>query len=40
MTEGLLGNVVDRPVLDSCNPHIALALVLDVSMSMAQKWNH
>ena len=34
MAEGLLGNVMDRPVLDSSNPHIALALVLDVSYSM------
>ena len=35
MANNLLGDILDRPVLDSSNAHIALALVLDVSGSMA-----
>ena len=37
MPSNLLGDVLDRPVLESSNAHIALALVLDVSGSMADE---
>lgn len=34
MNENYLIDVTDRPVLESSSPHVALALVLDISISM------